>query len=105
MKDKGSLRVGDVGAHLEMEIWENGAGLDISAATAKTMDIEDPDGNVITKAAVFVTDGADFKMEYVTEDASILHTDGTWRRQVKFTMGTWTGKSTIYSFRVEPNLS
>lgn len=75
--------VGDIGTHFQGEIQnlvnaEPAAILDISGATEKKIVFMDPDEVEKEFDAVFVTDGTDGQLEYVTALATDLHVDGGW---------------------------
>lgn len=82
----------DIGVTLQVDF-----GVDISAATAKAIILEDPDGNESSdKTAEFTTDGTDGKIEYDTVSGDIDQL-GKWNFRGKVTL---SGGAVYYG--VEP---
>lgn len=96
--------VGDVGTAFRATVKEDGAAINISAATTKNLLFEKPDGTIITRAGAFVTDGTDGLFQYlsVTNDLDI---GGAWRIQGDLDMGSWVGKTDKVNFKVYDNLT
>jgi hypothetical protein len=99
------IHAGDIGTVLEVTIQDDTSVIDISAMTlAGSILLEKPDGTVLTKTGVLVTDGTDGKVKYTTV-ADDLDTAGQWRIQASVTISGSTWKSDVGSFRVYPNLN
>ncbi len=91
--DKGTEFIGDLGT-------------DVSAAIdpdTKWMIFKKPDGTLVTKDAVFVTDGTDFLIKYVAEAGFLDVLDG-WQSQAHVILPNGEWKSDWDSFNVWPNL-
>jgi hypothetical protein len=72
-------KVGDYGTVFEITLQDqDGAAADVSGATTKQIIFRKPGGTVVTKAADFVTDGTDGKIDY-TAASGDLDTAGDWR--------------------------
>lgn len=85
---------------------EDGAVVDISAATAKQMFFKGPSGTVITKTASFLTDGTDGKIRYtVTDGDTVDAVKGTWKIEGKVTFGDGSYASTIDDYEVKEPLA
>ena len=98
-----SPHVDDWGTPFSMTIYDSTNGiLNISSASPITIIFTKPDGTHVEKEAVFVTDGVDGKMKYVTVDGD-LSASGLWQYQgrVTFTNGEWA--TDLISFTVEGN--
>lgn len=104
-----SFRLGDTGAAIVATVKEDGAAVNISSATGKRFIFRTPEGGLIVKDATFTTTGTDGKLQYTTEatffDKKQPELVGQWMGQVELeSLGTWTGTSTTFSFKVEPTL-
>jgi len=100
------LHLGDVGVSLVLTMTDQaGIPFDVSAATVKKIIIENPAGTGVEKTAVFVTDGTDGKLKYVTI-AGDISASGDWRIQarVEFTGGN-IFHSAILLFHVFENIA
>lgn len=100
----GEIHLGDVGTKIGGYIKEDGVIVDIQTANPKQIKFTKPSGASVTKSGVFITDGTDGGLMYVTE-ANFLDELGDWQFQCYATLGTWTGHSDIHSFEVEENLA
>jgi len=71
-----NIHVDDIGTIFEVIVEADGLPIDISAATTKEFCFKLPDGVLKTRAASFVTDGTDGKLQYlsVAGDLSIAGT-------------------------------
>ena len=100
------IRVGDVGTALDVTIKNSATGQaeNISAATVKQIKLLKPNGQALTKPAVFVTGGVDGKLRYVTVDGD-LNLAGTWKIQGFVTLPDGSWHTTIGTFEVHKNLS
>ena len=77
--------VGDFGLAINLTVADaKGIFIDISAASDTDYEIEDPNRNISTVAASFVTDGSDGKLTYVLADGD-LNESGRWKVRVKIT--------------------
>jgi hypothetical protein len=89
---QGDIQKGDIGAAFILTIKDqDGAVVDVSGATTKQIKFLKPDGlTVLTKSAVFETDGTDGKIKYVTVSDD-LDVAGYWARQGYVVMpgGSW----------------
>jgi uncharacterized protein YfaS (alpha-2-macroglobulin family) len=62
------------------------AAVSVVATTAREFEFRKPDGTLVTKTAVFVTDGSDGRLKYTIE-SGLLNMVGTWSVRVKLTNG------------------
>jgi len=94
---------GDIGTLFEFEI-NDGAVVDVSTSTSKTIKFKKPGGSVILRQASFVTNGTDGLLKYTTVVGDIDMT-GRWYVQAVITLpgGTWS--TDIEDFMVYENLS
>lgn len=99
------IHKGSIGVAFRATILDqNDAVVDISAATVKEMIFKKPNGEVVTQDALFVTDGTDGRMQYVSASGD-LDVVGLWRHQAHIIQsGTefWTDYG---SFKVHRNLT
>lgn len=113
------IRVGDVDTAFVFEIHDMSSSsfdpeaqcdppiLDVSAAAGageKVIHFQKPDQTVVTKDAVFTTDGTDGKIQYLAE-AGFLDTPGQWKRQAKIVLGAGTWHTHVTCFTVHPSLA
>ena len=99
------VHVDDIGTHFEISLKECDEILDVSSASAKQIIFKKPSGTILTKTAVFKTDGTDGIVKYVSI-ADDLDESGRWKMQAKITFPTgdsWS--SEVTSFKVYTNLS
>jgi hypothetical protein len=102
-------RVGDVGTKLIIEFQEDGVVVDISAAVAdgtKKIIVKRPDGTTFIgtgDTCLFLTDGTDGKAYYLTTIEDFTMED-TYYIQGFVDLPEWSGKTTIETFHVSPNL-
>lgn len=96
--------VGDVGTAFRGTFKENGVVVNISAATTKNMIFEKPDGTIVTKSAVFLTDGSDGILQYVSISGD-LNIGGNWRLQGYVDLGSWAGHSDLVNFKIFDHLT
>ena len=99
------IRVGDEKTRLQLIVKDNGVLVPINDATIKEIVFQksDDDETVVTKPAVFVTDGLDAELEYLTE-AGFLDVAGLWKMQAYIESPSWSGHSDITEFEVFENL-
>lgn len=102
MSDK-EIHEGDIGTALRYTVYEDGSIVDLSTVSTKTLTLIDPNGKKLTKTLVFVTDGTDGQVQYVTITGD-LSKAGAWQAQLRlvFPGGDWT--SDIKNFDVLPKL-
>lgn len=82
------FHVGDYGnCRLTIVVTEDGDAVNISAATAKQIRFERPDGTTFIKTATFTGTGSDGSIYYVFE-SGVLNQQGTWRCQALITFST-----------------
>ena len=96
--------VGDVGLALQLVIVESGAPVSLVGATTLEIVAQSPKGVSKTWPAIFVTDGTDGAIQYITEDPADLDEVGTWYMQGRVAIGGWSGNSSVASFDVAGNL-
>jgi hypothetical protein len=98
------IHKGDIGTVIQLTLYEGSAIVDLSTATSKKLHFRKPSGVVLTKDAIFVTNGTDGKVKYTTVSGD-LDTVGTWKVQavLDFPSGHWS--SSVGSFKVHANLS
>ena len=77
--------------------------LDISASTVHELIFRRPDGSVVTKPALFVTDGADGALQW-TSQAGDVEPWGTYSVQPNIVMPSFTGRGQRAAFEVLKNL-
>ena len=80
-----TFRKGDVGVPIKVTVVKAGAAVNISTATTLKILLVKPDATLLTKTAVFDSDGSDGKMKYVTI-AGDLDQEGVWQIQGELTM-------------------
>lgn len=97
------MHINDIGTVIEMTIYDDGEGVDLSTATLKQFIFKKPDGTTVTKTAAFSTNGADGKLRYVTVPND-LNVDGSWSLQVYVEMPTGKWRSDVGVFSVLENL-
>lgn len=98
------IHVDDVGTIFRVTVTdEDGAALDISAATLKQIVFEKPDETTTTKTASLDTDGTDGIMRYTTVSGD-LDQAGRWKIQgvVGLPSGQW--HTNVDTFKVKENL-
>ena len=88
--------VGEVGT----VVWVD-CGIAVDDATGVTVEIERPDGTVVSKAAVPETyNGSDNYVRFSIE-AGDLNQAGDFKCQVKLTLGPWTGRGAEFTISVD----
>ena len=97
-----TMHLSDIGTKLDLLIDdEDGNVLNISAATTKQIILTKADGVEVTKTAVFVTDGTDGLLRYVTI-AGDIDVIGVWKKRAYVVTPSWTRHSSVAEFRVDP---
>lgn len=100
------LQLGAVGVAIIVTVMEDGAAVDISTVTAKSLVFRKPNGTTATVTASFYTDGTDGKLVYVTEASPLfLDTAGEWLVQpdITFPSSGFDGTGSLVAFQVLPN--
>ena len=82
---------------------QDGAVVDVSAATTMEIKLKKPSGTTSTKTAVHTTDGIDGRIEYQVV-AGEFDEIGEWQRQGRVVLGAKPYSSDIERFPVERNL-
>lgn len=95
---------GDVGTAIIMTITVDDVPLNVSTATGMHILLRKPDGTVVEKDAIFVTDGTDGKIQYITL-ANDLNAVGKWKVQCHLTFPSGDWHSSVDDFQVDANLS
>lgn len=98
------IHVNDIGTTLQLTFKDDGAIVDISAASAITIMLKGPDDVTLSKTGILVGDGTDGKAKYVTV-AGDLSSSGTWKLQGKLVFSVTTYYSDVHSFMVHKNLT
>lgn len=87
--------LGSYGMDLRYTVQENGAALNISAATNLKFWLKNPKGELIEKSASFNTDGTDGVLKYTFVAADLPRTMkdlvGLWQVQPEFTLSSFAG--------------
>lgn len=94
------IRVGDVGIPITLTVYEDGAVKDISSASALTMQIRKPSGELLTKDATFTTDGVNGQITYTSED-DVFDEEGYYEIRANFTLNTFEGTSSALIVNAE----
>jgi hypothetical protein len=97
------IHIGDIGTVFEIELKDCLTVVNISSATVKQIIFQKPTGEVLTKTAIFSTDGTDGKLRYITV-ANDLDLAGTWKIQAKVVLSSGTWSSNVEKFKVYSNL-
>jgi len=95
------IQVGDAGTQIVVKVRDGGRRMDLSAATSRRIVLTKPDGNEVLRDADFVTDGTDGALVYVT-GAGEVDQPGLWQVQAQLVVGSWSGRTSRASLRVEP---
>lgn len=100
------LQRGAINAIIEVDVEEDGEAVDLSPVLTKTLYFRKPNGDTVSKAASFVTDGTDGKLQYVTEDADFLDQAGIWKVQafLEFPGSGYEGRGHVGQFPVRDNI-
>ena len=103
------IHLNDVGTAFEITVVKKNliTGLmevvDISSTTLRQIIFKKPSLATVPHTAVFITDGTDGKMLYISV-ADDLDQAGDWELQGYIEMPTWQGHTVTGKFEVEPNL-
>lgn len=99
------IHVGDKGTVFNVTLYDGTSVVDISTATAKTLEFKMPTNTVFTVAAAFVGSGTAGGISYTVDTTTVLAIDGKWKMQAVITFANSKFRSDIYEFRVFSNLS
>lgn len=94
------IQVHDSGTQIVLKVREGGRRLDLTAATTLRLVLTKPDGNELARDAVFLTDGTDGALLYVTGPGEIDQA-GLWHVQADLAVGGWSGRTSRAALRVE----
>jgi hypothetical protein len=98
-----SIQKGDVGTKIRVTIFDDGEAVDLSGVTTKEIILRRPDTTTATRAADFVTDGTDGKIEIVSQ-AGDFDIVGIYSIQAHIVNSAGDWKTDIDTFRVYKNL-
>lgn len=98
------VHVGDIGTKLMITFLKDGEPVDISLCTLKEILIEKPDATILTKTAIFETDGTDGKIFWLTTISTDFDLPGQWKVQGKISIGGGTWRTQVGVFRVYDNI-
>ena len=96
-------QVNDIKLRLILTVVEDGAALNISTCTSKTISLQSPSGVTTSFTASFLTDGSEGKIYYDTVSGDISSA-GLWKIQGLVLIGGGTYYTTVESFRVYTNI-
>lgn len=77
--------------------------VDISSATTHDFIFKKPDGTTFTRSAVLVGGGSTGRMRYAL-GVGELDQAGVWLLQGDLVMNSYTGRTSVIEFNVNPNL-
>lgn len=98
------IHVNDIGTELVVAIVdEDGAAVNLAAATVKTIRLKPPTGATLSKAAVLDTNGTDGLIRYDTVSGD-LSTPGSWQIQGFVTVAGKSWSTEVGNFLVKKNL-
>jgi len=98
------IHLGDVGTVFVGTVTDDtGHVVDISGATTKQLTFKKPNGSKATKAATFMTNGTDGKMQYTAVDGDVDQVGG-WKLQGKVVLPSGTWYTDVHRFDVHANL-
>ena len=95
------IHLGDIGTELVvLATDEDGAAVNIAAATALTVYLTRPDGTVLTKTGTLDGTGTDGLFKYTTASGD-LSAAGEWKIQGRITLGSnrWSTRETTFKVR------
>ena len=98
------VHLSDVGTIFRITIQDAGVTTDVSSATTKEIRFYKPDTGLVTKSAVFTTDGTDGQIEYVAE-VGFIDELGTWKVQGYIQLPTGQWGTSDGEFKVVRNLT
>lgn len=94
----------DIGTVFNITVKDGDEVVNLSGATTLNLIFKKPNGDIVTKAAVVITDGTDGGIKYTTVDGD-LDVAGMWRMQGFIVLGSNSWSTDIISFKVYPNLT
>lgn len=98
------IHVDDVGTKFNLTIKDDDGNIvDISTASNYDIIFRKPDGTILTKDAVFITDGSDGKIRYTTV-AGDLDQYGKWSIQAFIDFGSTEWYTDVSPFTVYKNI-
>jgi len=97
------IQKNNVGDVLAFTVTENGAPLDISAATGLSLILQTPGKAEKTRTPALAGGGTSGVVQYTTI-AGDIDEAGEWFVQVGYTLGGWTGRTKVGSFIVKDNI-
>lgn len=93
-----------IGVVIEVTVTEDDVVADLSTVTTKQLILRKPNGDELTKTALFTTNGSDGKLRYTTIAGDLDHI-GTWKVQPYLVFpGGFDGRIDHGSFRVKANI-
>jgi len=100
----GEIRQNDVGTEIRVCIEDCDQNVvNLSGASLKQFVFKKPSGAILTKDALFFTDGSDGILSYVIASGD-LNEIGTWQMQVHVNVDSNVWRSSFKSFKVHRNL-
>jgi len=98
----GTVRYNDIGLVIEVVVLDNNGPVNLAFSSVKKIILGRPGSLVKIRDAVFVTDGSDGKIKYVTVDGD-LDAVGEWRLQAQVEVpAVGTFRTEVGTFFVEP---
>lgn len=97
------IHVNDIGTIFLVTIKEATVAQDVSSATTKQLLFKNPSGTVLTKTAVFNTNGTDGKIKYTTVSGD-LSIWGSWQLQAYIVLPTGEWHTDVVNFEVYKNV-
>lgn len=97
-------QINAVGLIIRGTIKEDDVAVNVSTCTTKQIILRKPNGAVLTKTAVFTTDGINGQVQYLTQTGD-LDVAGSWSAQAYVIFpGGFDGRSEVEKFWVNSNL-
>lgn len=100
---RSEIHLGDIGTVFKTTVKDGDTAVDLSAASVKNFLFRKPDDSVITRAATFVGNGSDGRLQYATV-AGDLDQTGQWKSQIYIETPSGKWHSDIGCFIVHDNL-
>ena len=99
-----NLHVGDVGTAIVITVNnQDGTPVDLSSFTNLVLIIKRTDGSIVERTCIFVTNGTDGKVQYVST-INDFTVQGNYKFQVRCTSTTGVWHSNILVNKVYPNV-
>lgn len=95
--------VGAIGVRILVRVKSGSAALDVSSATVKEIKIRPPGQAVMTRSAVFLTDGVDGQIYYDTVEGE-MPVEGIYQVQGFIRTPTWEDHTARGTFEVAEHL-